>query len=149
MGGSDGMLRGEHQHSLDAKGRMILPARFRETLGNSFIVTRGLDKCLFVYSLEEWNRFEEKVQKLPVTDPDARKFIRFFFGGACEAEVDAQGRALLPQNLREYAGLTKEIVSIGVVNRVEIWQKENWDEYNGSDNFIDNELAKRMAELGI
>ena len=147
--GSESMFRGESQHSIDAKGRMILPARFREALGGSFIVTRGLDKCLFVYSLEEWNKYEAKVQNLPVTDPDARKFIRFFFGGACEAEIDGQGRALLPPNLREYAGLQKEIVTIGVVNRIEIWQKENWDEYNSNDNFIDTEVAKRMAELGI
>ena len=143
------MFRGENQHNIDTKGRIILPPRFRDALGGSFIVTRGLDNCLFVYSLAEWQKFEEKVEKLPVTDPDARKFIRFFFGGAAEAEIDGQGRALLPQHLREYAGLAKEVVSIGVVNRIEIWAKDNWDDYNSNDNFIDTEIAKRMAELGI
>lgn len=143
------MFRGEISHSIDVKGRMIVPSKFRDGLSERFIITKGLDKCLFVYTLQEWEEFERKIEKLPVTDAGVRKFVRFFFGSAFEAERDAQGRALIPPNLREYAGIVKDIVSIGVANRIEIWSRENWDSYNSDDNPVDADVAARMAELGI
>lgn len=143
------MFMGEFEHSVDAKGRAIVPAKFRDELGSPFIVTRGIDKCLFVYSMEEWKAFEEKIKSLPMADAGVRRFVRYLFSGACECEPDNQGRINLPANLRKHAEITKGIVSIGVANRIEIWSQENWDTYNDEDNFIDNELAQRMAELGI
>ncbi len=143
------MFMGEYQHNIDAKGRLIVPAKFREGLGTNFVVTKGLDNCLFAYTNEEWKIFEEKVAKLPLTNKDARKFVRFFFSGAVECDTDNQGRVMIPVNLREYAGIKKEVISIGVSNRIEIWSKENWNEYNDEENFVDNQVAEKMAELGI
>jgi len=143
------MFMGEYQHNIDSKGRLIVPAKFREGLGTTFVITKGLDSCLFVYTNDEWKIFEEKIKKLPLTNKDVRKFVRFFFSGAVECETDNQGRVVIPQNLREYAGIKKEIISIGVSNRIEIWSKENWIEYNDEENFIDGQLAEKMAELGI
>ena len=142
------MARGEQAHSVDAKGRYIVPSKFRDALGERFIITIGLDDCLFVYTMQEWAVFEEKIKNISVFDPAARKFVRVFFGKSHEAEVDSQGRVLLPQNLREYAKIQKDIVSIGVPGRIEIWAKELWNEYNGDISY-DNGIAERMAELGI
>jgi MraZ protein len=142
------MLIGEYQHALDSKNRMIVPSKLREDLGNKFVITKGLDGCLYIYPLLEWNKLEEKLKNLPLTNKDARAFVRFFFAGACEIEMDKQGRGLIPQNLKEYAGIEKEIVSIGVLTRVEIWSKEKWIEYN--DSSVDYEsIAEKMSELGI
>ena len=143
------MFMVEYQHNIDSKGRLIVPAKFREGLGTVFVITKGLDNCLFVYTNDEWKVFEEKIKKLPLTNKDVRKFVRFFFSGAIECETDNQGRVMIPQNLREYAGIKKEVISIGVSNRIEIWSKENWVEYNDEENFIDGQLAEKMAELGI
>ena len=115
------MFMGEYQHNIDSKGRLIVPAKFREGLGTVFVITKGLDNCLFVYTNDEWKVFEEKIKKLPLTNKDVRKFVRFFFSGAIECETDNQGRVMIPQNLREYAGIKKEVISIGVSNRIEIW----------------------------
>ena len=142
------MFIGEYQHALDAKNRMIVPSKLREELGGKFVITKGLDGCLYAYPLTEWKILEEKLKKLPLTNKDARAFVRFFFAGACEIEVDKQGRGLIPQNLKEYAGIEKEIVSIGVLTRVEIWSKEKWNEYN--DSSVDFEsIAEKMNDLGI
>ena len=142
------MLIGEYQHSLDAKNRMIVPSKLREDLGNKFVITKGLDGCLYIYPTDEWVKLQEKLKTLPLTNKDARAFVRFFFAGASEVEIDKQGRGLIPQNLKEYAGIEKEIVSIGVLSRVEIWSKEKWNEYNNSN--IDYEkIAEKMNELGI
>lgn len=143
------MFLGEYQHTIDAKGRLIVPAKFREALGSPFVVTKGLDQCLFAYPHSEWKAFEEKLKQLPLTSADGRKFVRFFFAGAAECELDNQGRIILPPNLREYASLKKDIVTIGVNNRVEIWNKDNWKTYNEEDNFISNELALKMENIGI
>ncbi|WP_250277353.1 division/cell wall cluster transcriptional repressor MraZ [[Clostridium] colinum] len=143
------MFMGEYHHNIDAKGRVIIPSKFRDELGQTFIVTKGLDKCLVIYTINEWNTFEEKIKQFPTTDQGIRRFFRFLFSGACECEPDAYGRILIPQNLRKYANISKEIAFIGVVNKVEIWSKENWETYNNEDNFIDNELAEKMTELGI
>jgi MraZ protein len=143
------MLLGEYNHNVDEKGRVSVPAKFREDLGASFIVTKGLDNCLFIYSKTEWTTFETKLKDLPLTNPNARNFIRFFFSGACECELDKQGRITLPQNLREYAGLTKDVTIIGVSTRVEIWDREKWNGYTGSDIMDMNEVAIQMSNLGI
>lgn len=143
------MFYGEYQHSVDAKGRVIIPSKFRDGLGEKFIVTKGLDNCLFAYSTEEWSNLEAKLKALPFTDKDVRAFVRFFFAGAAECEVDKQGRILLPQNLREYAGLEKDIYVIGVSTRVEIWDKTKWENYSGDDNMSAENIAEKMAMLGI
>src|SRR5690606_40671001 len=114
------MFMGAYQHNIDVKGRMIVPAKCREGLGESFVLTRGLDKCLFAYPMGEWKILEEKLKKLPLTKRDARSFTRFFFSGAVECEVDKQGRINIPQTLRSYSKLEKECVVIGVSNRVEV-----------------------------
>ncbi len=141
------MFMGEYNHSVDAKGRLIVPAKFREQLGEEFVVTKGLDGCLFVYPQEEWKRIEEKFREVPLTTKDARKFSRFFFAGAATCEVDKQGRILVPAVLREFAGLEKDVVLVGVLSRVEIWSKEKWDESNTYDDM--DEIAEHMADLGL
>ena len=142
------MFIGEYQHALDSKNRMIVPSKLREELGNKFVVTKGLDGCLYAYPQDEWKNLEEKMKTLPLTNRDARSFVRFFFAGACEIEMDKQGRGLIPQNLKEYAGIEKEIVSIGVLTRVEIWSKEKWQEYNDSNVDFES-IAEKMSDLGI
>lgn len=143
------MFIGEFQHTVDKKGRIIVPSKFRDMLGASFICTKGLDGCLFMYNKDDWNIFVAKVSALPISNIDGRKFARYFFSGATECEMDSLGRIVIPQNLRAHANLEKDIVSIGVSNRVEIWDKEAWEKYNSIENFVDDELAARMAELGI
>jgi len=134
---------------VDAKGRVIIPSKFRDGLGEKFIVTKGLDNCLFAYSLEEWSNLEAKLKSLPFTDKDVRAFVRFFFAGATECETDKQGRILIPQNLREYAGLEKDVYVIGVSTRVEIWDKAKWENYSGDENMSAENIAEKMAMLGI
>lgn len=141
------MFMGEFQHSIDEKGRIIIPAKFRELLGTSFVVTRGLDHCLFVYPMEEWSLLEQKLKSLPLMKADARAFSRFFFSGATEVEWDKQGRVNLPGNLRQYAKLEKECVIIGVSNRVEIWSKETWSEYYDTSEQSFNEIAEKLVDF--
>lgn len=147
--GVSGMFIGEYQHSLDNKGRLIVPAKFREDLGENFVMTKGLDNCLFVYPMKEWLNLEEKLKSLPLTNRDARAFVRFFFSGATECELDKQGRILIPANLREHSKLDKEAVIIGVSTRVEIWSKEEWNLYNEDDSLGYDSIAEKMAQLGI
>ena len=142
------MFIGEYQHSLDSKNRIIFPAKLREGLGNKFVITKGLDGCLYAYPLEEWKILEDKFKTLPLTNKDARTFVRFFFSGACEVELDKQFRGLIPQNLKEYAKIEKDIVSIGVLSRVEIWSKEMWENYNDLNVDFDY-IAEKMNDLGI
>lgn len=143
------MFIGEYRHSLDVKGRIIVPSKLRDGLGDKFVLTKGLDGCLFAYSKEEWTNFEEKIKSLPLTNKDARAFVRFFFAGAVECEIDKQGRALIPPMLRTYAGLNKDLVIIGVSSRVEIWSQEKWDNYSEAEDLEADELAEKMAMLGI
>ena len=123
------MFIGEFHHSIDAKGRLIMPAKFREQLNECCVITRGIDQCLFIYPIEEWKILLEKVNGLPVNRKDARQFLRFFLSGACECEFDKQGRINLSTPLMNYAGLSKDCVIIGVSNRIEIWEKEKWTHY--------------------
>lgn len=143
------MLMGEYLHSIDGKGRLIFPAKFREALGESFIITKGLDNCLFVYTEAEWSILEEKLKKLPMAKPEARAFVRFFFAGAAESSCDKQGRVLVPPNLREHAQLEKDVVIIGVSNRIELWSKTRWDAYNEQIGPVVAEIAETLVDLGI
>lgn len=143
------MFIGEYQHGFDAKGRIIIPSKFRAALGEHFVITRGLDKCIFVYPKDEWNLFEGKLKALPLTKQDARAFSRFFFSGANECDFDKQGRILVPAHLRDYAEIGKDAVIIGVANRVEIWAKDSWTAYNESDLLSLDSIASKMEELGI
>ena len=143
------MLIGEYEHSLDAKGRLIMPAKIREDIGEKFIVTKGLDGCLFGFSQDEWANFEDKLKTLPLTNKNARDFVRFFLSGAIECEIDKQGRFLIASNLREYASMEKEVVIIGVGTRIEIWNKEKWEEHNSEENLSIEEIEQNMEDLGI
>ena len=143
------MFIGEYQHTIDNKGRVIMPSKFREDLGQSFIMTKGLDNCLFVYPMYEWSVLEEKLKSLPLTNRDARAFVRFFFAGATECTLDKQGRILVPGNLRQHANLNKDAVIIGVSTRIELWSKEEWDNYNNDESLSYDSIAEKMAELGI
>ena len=145
--GGDGMLVGEFQHNIDAKGRIIMPAKFRDELGEKFVITKGLDECLFVFSAEEWEKLDQKLSELSLSK--GRNIQRFFYGGMTECELDKQGRVLVTQPLRDYAKLSKDVVVVGLAKRVEIWNKDAWIKTNS--NFVENsdEVALQMEELGI
>jgi MraZ protein len=140
---------GEYQHTLDDKGRLTIPVKFREGLGTPFVMTRGLDRCLFVYPLSEWEILESKLKALPLTRADARSFVRFFFSGATECELDKQGRVLIPATLRDYAKLERDCIVLGVSNRVEIWSEPEWRAYSeqAADSFA--EIAEKLVDLSL
>lgn len=141
------MYTGEYNHTIDTKGRLTFPAKFRENLGEGFVVTKGLDGCLFVFDASEWQKLTEKLASLPLTDKGARQFTRFFLAGATDVEVDKQGRILLPANLRQFAGIEKDVVLIGVGNRAEIWSKERYD---GAVDYEDmDEFAQGLTGYGL
>ena len=140
------MLIGEYQHSLDTKGRVNFPAKLREDLGESFILSKGLgDECLFVYSNEEWDKLTQKLNNLPLSK--ARALQRFLFAGATRVQPDKQGRILVPQTLREFAGLEKDVVLTGNLNRIEVWSKEKWSENCDYDDM--DSIAEGMQDMGI
>ena len=143
------MLTGTYQHNLDAKGRVFMPAKFREKLGESFLVTKGIGECLFVYSNEEWEAFADKLKIAPITDVAAQSFLRMLFEKACECEPDKQGRILLPLRLRNHIKAEKELVIIGVGRRAEIWSEEGWNRYNEVTYADYEETLAKLAELGI
>lgn len=143
------MFMGEYQHTLDTKGRLIVPAKFREDLGAGAVLTRGLDHCLFLFPMDEWRVLEEKLKTLPLTKAGARQFVRFLFSGATECELDKQGRLIVPQNLRDYAQIQKDAVVIGVSNRIEIWSKETWEAYVEEAEESYEAIAESIVDLGI
>ncbi|MGD6816279.1 division/cell wall cluster transcriptional repressor MraZ [Metabacillus sp. 84] len=143
------MFMGEYQHTIDAKGRMIVPAKFRDGLGESFVLTRGLDQCLFGYPKAEWEIMEEKLKALPLTKKDARAFTRFFFSGAVECELDKQGRINIASPLLNYAKLEKDCVVIGVSNRIELWSKPVWEDYVNQQEDSFAEIAENMIDFDI
>ena len=128
------MFYGQYEHTIDEKGRLIIPAKFRTPIKDNFIdrffITRGFERCLFVFTEQEWRKIEEQFRKLPLTKSVARNLARNFFSGAFESECDKQGRILIPKRLIEYAGLKKDVAIIGVSRRIEIWDKERWDEFS-------------------
>ncbi len=143
------MFIGEYQHTLDAKGRIFIPSKFRDELGDTFFVTLGLDNCLFIFPQEEFDRLKAKLDATSIANKDARAFTRFFFSKACECEMDKQGRIMLPNNLREYAGLSKDVTIVGVSNRAEIWNTQVWEDAHSFDNFSPDELSEKMELLGL
>lgn len=143
------MFMGEFRHNIDEKGRIIVPAKFRDDLGETFVLTRGLDQCLFVYAMDEWKILENKLKNLPLTKKDARSFTRFFFSGAVECGIDKQGRINIPQTLRTYSKLNKECVVVGVANRIEVWAEDIWEDYFAAseESFVD--IAENLLDFDI
>lgn len=143
------MLMGEYQHSIDTKGRLIVPAKFREELGEYFIVTRGLDGCLFGYPISEWQQVQEKLKQLPLAKKESRQFTRFFYSAATECAIDKQGRINLPKTLIEYAALEKNCYLIGVSQRIEIWSEERWQSFSDEAEESFEEIAEQMIDFGF
>lgn len=140
------MFMGEFHHSIDDKGRLILPAKFREDLGDNFIITRGLEECLFIYSISEWEKITHKLNNLPFTKKDARSFMRFFLSGATATEFDKQGRINITSPLISYADLKKECVVIGVGDRIEVWSKDKWDDFYNSNKEKLSDIAETLFD---
>jgi len=138
---------GEYLHTLDSKGRVALPVKFRESLGSRFIVARGLDRCLFVYASQEWGQVMQRIKSMPLNQKGARDFARYFLSGASEVEPDKQGRINLPSNLREYAGLKRDVYILGVGTRVEIWDKDTWDRTKTEIEKSFSTLAESVAGI--
>ena len=141
------MLIGEFKHNIDAKGRIIMPMKLRASVGEHFVATKGLDGCIFIFSIKEWEKFEEKLRTLPISNKNARTFTRFFLAGAYECEIDKQGRFILSETLKEFAKLEKELVIVGMDTRVEIWDKDVWKEK--LEMMSTDEIAENMEFLGI
>ncbi|MBI4159918.1 division/cell wall cluster transcriptional repressor MraZ [Candidatus Wolfebacteria bacterium] len=143
------MFIGEFQHNLDAKGRLALPAKFRAKMSEGVIITRGLDRCLFVFTAKEWQALAEKLINLPLAQANSRAFVRLMLAGAMDVELDQQGRILIPDYLREYASLKKEAIIAGLYNRVEIWDETAWKQYKEKTERSSDEIAEKLGELGI
>ena len=143
------LFYGEHPHTIDPKGRVIIPSKFREGLGEKFILTKGLDGCLFAFPESEWTSIEQKLKSLPFADRDVRNFVRFFFSGATECETDKQGRVLVSPQLREYAKLKKDVFIVGISSRVEIWDRDKWTSISESEDIGTDKIADMMFKLGI
>lgn len=143
------MLLGEYQHNLDPKGRVAVPAKFREKLSGGAIITKGLDNCLFMFANKEWEVLAQKLVALPLAQANARAFARLMLAGAKDIEFDAQGRMLIPDYLREYANLKKEVIIAGLVSRIEIWDAARWAEYKRKTEAASDEIAEKIGELGI
>lgn len=146
---SPSMFIGEYSHNVDDKGRLAIPIKFRETLKKGAVVTRGLDNCLFLYTAEEWQKLAEKLANLPFGQSATRAFSRLMLAGAMDVELDKQGRVILPEYLRSFAGLKKSVVLAGLYNRLEIWDEEKWTAYKAATETESNALAEKMSELGI
>lgn len=143
------MFMGEYHHSIDEKGRLIIPSKFRSELGESFVITRGLDNCLFVYSLVEWNKIVDRLKTLPFTKKDARNFTRFFLSGATVCELDRQGRVNIAASLIEFAFLDKECIIVGVNDRLEIWSKSKWDNFFNENSDKLSDIAENLFASDI
>ena len=143
------MFMGEYHHTIDEKGRLIIPSKFREELGEKFIITRGIEHCLFVYSLESWNKITNKLESLPFTKKDARQFVRFFLSGATTAEFDKQGRVNITSPLITYANLQKDCVVIGTGDRLEIWSQEDWDTFFDSAASNMSDIAENLFNESV
>lgn len=143
------MLLGEFKHSIDEKGRVAVPAKFRHAFQGGAIITRGLDHCLFIFSLSEWENLAKKINDLPLAQANSRAFSRLMLAGAMDVKVDVQGRVLVPDYLREYAGIKKQVIVAGVYNRAEIWDEAAWNEYKARTESASDEIAEKLGELGI
>ena len=143
------MLLGEYKHNLDSKGRLAIPSKFREKLSAGAIITRGLDNCLFVFANKEWEVLAQKLMALPLSQSNSRAFVRLMLAGASDVSLDNQGRILIPDYLRNYAGLKKEAVVAGLYNLMEIWDKDSWERYKQKTESASEEIAEKLGELGI
>ena len=143
------MFIGEYQYSVDAKGRVAIPAKFRVTLNKGAVVTRGLDNCLFIYSKPEWTLLAEKLSSLPIGQANSRAFARLMLGGAMDVKIDSQGRIMLPDYLKNYASIGKKAVIAGLYNRLEIWDADKWEDYKKRTEKDSNDIAEKMGELGV
>jgi MraZ protein len=143
------MLLGEYKHNLDIKGRVAIPAKFREELKAGAIITRGLDRCLFLFGVKEWETLIQKLLSLPLSQANSRAFVRLMLAGAAQVEFDNQGRILIPEYLRNYAGLKKQVIITGLYSRVEIWDNELWENYKRKTESSSDEIAEKLSELGI
>jgi MraZ protein len=143
------MFIGEYQHSIDGKGRLAIPQKFRKQLAGKAVVTRGLDDCLFVYSLIEWKKLAEKLAALPFSQTNSRALARLMLAGAMDVDIDSQGRVLVPDYLRKYAGLKKNVVVAGLYSRVELWDKAAWEKYSAHAEKKAEDIAEQMGALGV
>ena len=143
------MFIGEYSHNLDDKGRLAIPKKFRIALSKGAVVTKGLDNCLFLYTKTEWQKLAEKLATLPFSQANSRAFARLMLAGAMDVKIDKQGRIILPEYLRNFAGFKKSVVIAGLYNRLEIWDQEKWDKYKKLTETQSNDIAEQMAELGI
>lgn len=143
------MFIGEYYYNLDAKGRMAIPSKIRNQVGETLIITRGLDSCLFLYEKKDWEQLAEKIKNLPLSQANSRAFARLMLAGAMEVTIDNQGRILIPDYLRNYADLKKKIVLVGVYDRLEIWDEDNWNTYKNKTERESSEIAEKLSQLGI
>jgi len=143
------MLIGEYRHTLDDKNRLSLPAKFRKEMGKKMIITRGLDRCLFVYPVAEWKKFSDKLASLSIGSSEGRAFSRAILGGAMEIDLDSSGRMLVPDHLKSYGGLTTKVVVAGIHNRIELWNEESWSVYTSQVEGEANQLAQKLADIGM
>ncbi len=143
------MLIGEYYHTLDAKKRVAIPSKIRQKIGRKIIITRGLDGCLFIYPVKEWENLTKKLSQLPIGQSTTRSFIRLMLAGALEVELDSLGRILIPDYLKKYASLKKKVVLAGVYNRLELWDEERWNKYKSEAEKNTDELAEKLGELGV
>ena len=143
------MFIGEYKHSIDQKGRLAVPVKFRAKLASGAVVTRGLDGSLFLYPQEEWQKLAQKLSELPISQSDARAFLRLMLAGAMDVEIDKQGRITIPGYLREYAGIKNSVVVAGLFNRLEIWSSEKWDTYKQTTEKESESIAEHLGDLGI
>ncbi len=143
------MFIGEYQHLIDEKGRLAIPVKFRERVGSGAVVTRGLDGCLFVFPMDEWKKLAEKLSSLPLSQSNSRAFARLMLAGAMDVEIDRQGRVVIPEYLRRYAKLGKDVVVAGLYSRIEIWSQKAWSAYKTRTEKDSDDIAEKMGELGI
>lgn len=143
------MFIGEYQHLIDEKGRLAVPVKFRKRVGTGAVVTRGLDGCLFVFPMDEWKKLAEKLSSLPLSQSNSRAFARLMLAGAMDVEIDRQGRVVVPEYLRRYAKLGKDVVVAGLYSRIEIWDRAAWEKYKARTEKDSNDIAEKMGELGI
>jgi len=143
------MLLGEYRHNLDPKNRVAIPAKFRSEFGGRIVVTRGIDRCLFIYDLKEWNKLVDKLNNLPITQANSRAFVRLMLSGAFDTELDSQGRIVVPDYLKDYAGLEREVVLTGLNTRVEIWGASQWDEYRKKTEEESESITEKLSELHL
>jgi MraZ protein len=143
------MFLGQYKYSIDEKKRLAIPPKFRQVLGKKAVITKGLDQCLFLYSVKEWGVLAEKISRMPLTQSDARGFARVMLAGAMEANIDSMGRILVPDYLKDYAALEKKVVVVGIYNRIEVWDESKWNQYNKKTESAVGDIAEKLKELGV